>query len=855
MPAVQYLLESAFCLACLYAFYWLALRRQTFFQWNRAYLLLAPVFALLTPALTIRLDKPVQPGVDAAPADWPVLVEQIQSAPRAVQFALEQPLWTLSLGELLWWAYLTITTVLGLLLLIRAVLLIRFIRRCRFHRQQGLTLATGPAGTPLASFFGFVFWHPPAVTAAEQDLMLQHELVHVRQWHSLDLLWIEALIVLQWFNPLLYAYRRSLRAVHEYIADDQVVRHTRQRYHYARLLVKSQHAPNTSLTLVNTFHSLIKNRLTMLAKQPSHPLNRFRYLSALLLCLGLLGLFSFRLVENVPVFAPLHTAFETAEQYAGELREVTVLAEKSQNPERTPYIFYWGLHSCPIEHDPASGQYSGILELKPAEFRQSVSREPRMWNGQTMETIVSFELNQLPVHSDFNRPEVYGVSRKSLSDFAYTIQPGDKIRLTRLLLPNGRDATVTLAFDTTPAGFGPDAPTEIVWSEPGNNTMSGFLIEGGIGKNSVPEPGNKTRSGNGWGYFTWGNYLHTNLNDRGFYTAGEFWDMIESAPQHYQDNGEPSPITRCPIVLLPLRNGDAVEINITNDRNNPATYAEEKKRLRELLKNELRPDVLIYVDVDIPGFTPISGGVIRIVEDNSPALELRRRDMHKFTFEWGAFARAEPQKYGRAFPNQYGELVSIDKGSLKSTQLPLDEIKQLLDLTPHLWEDDLLLKDLSFRVQYKNLSTEYQGNGGLPADFKRNVRENLRIGDTLSLSHFIASGRYLTRHTLEIIAGKNDPKPVRSVRNESNTLQTVRLSVTPNPAHEQATVDISLPKAGPGLFTVTDAMGAVRYSLQTDFHLGITPFKLPLAQINAKGVLYLRLDMPYGSGQAVMVVE
>lgn len=44
MPNIQYLLESAFCLACLYAVYWLALRRKTFFQWNRLYLLLAPLW-------------------------------------------------------------------------------------------------------------------------------------------------------------------------------------------------------------------------------------------------------------------------------------------------------------------------------------------------------------------------------------------------------------------------------------------------------------------------------------------------------------------------------------------------------------------------------------------------------------------------------------------------------------------------------------------------------------------------------------------------------------------------------------------------------------------------------------------
>ncbi|MCK6692312.1 MAG: hypothetical protein L6Q97_09435, partial [Thermoanaerobaculia bacterium] len=637
MPAIQYLLESAFCLACLYAFYWLALRRQTFFQWNRAYLMLAPVLALLIPALTISFDKPAQPEAPGQP-DWPVLVEYVQTAPRAMQEGLQQPVWSLSLGELLWWCYLTIAAILSMRLLHRAVRLTGFIYRHRSGRRDGLTLVSGPDGTPLASFFGYIFWHPHRADKAEHDLMFEHELAHARQWHSLDLLWMEALIVLQWFNPLLYVYRRSLRAVHEYIADDHVVRRTQQRYTYATLLAQSQRTPAEAHGLVNTFHSLIKNRLTMLAKQPSHPLNRLRYLFATLLCFALLGMFSFRMVDRVPFFSPLHTAIETAEHYAGELREVTVLAEKSITNERAPFIFYWGSHACYIEKNPVSGQYSGTLGLKPVDFRQLINREPRLWNGHTLETHLSFRLNGFPVRSDYNNTGTYGSCRKKLSDFAYAIQPGDRIRITNLSLSNSQEATIDLLFDIAPEGLGPNAPTEIYWSEPGNNTLS---------------------SGT-WGYFIWGKYLNTKNNNRDFFTASEFLEMTESAPQHYQENGEPSLTTNCTLVLLPLHNRDAVEITVVHDRNNPAVYAKYKKRLQELTGNELRPDLCIYVDVNVPGFAPISGGVMRIVEDNHPALDLRRDDLHKFTFEWGAFAQAEPAKYGRAFPNKDKNLQSVD---------------------------------------------------------------------------------------------------------------------------------------------------------------------------------------------------
>lgn len=833
MPAIQYLLESAFCLACLYAFYWLALRRQTFFQWNRAYLMLAPVLALLIPALTISFDKPAQLAAAGQP-EWPVLVEYLQTAPRFVENSLQQPVWSLSLGELLWGCYLAIAAVLTIRLLHRAIRLADFIYRHRYSRRNGLTLVSGPDGAPLASFFGYILWHPHRYDKKDHDMVFEHELAHARQWHSLDLLWMEALIVLQWFNPLLYAYRRSLRAVHEYIADDHVVRHTRRRYAYATLLAQSHQESTEAHGLLNTFHSLVKNRLIMLAKLPSHPFNRLRYLLALLLCFVLLGLFSFRLVDRVPLFSPIQTVLEKAEQYAGELREVTVLAEKNMATERTPYIFYWGQLTCYIEKDPLTDKYKGILRLKPVEFRQSVNREPRMWNGQSLETHLSFELNGLLVRSNYDLPEVYGAGRQKLQDFAFSIKPGVHIDISRLGLPNGRNATVTLLFDDAPEGYGPKAPSETVWSEPGNNTAFGME----------------------WGYFTWGNYLHSQKRERDFFTAAEFWNMIASPPQHYREDGEPSQLTYCSVTLLPLRNGDALEISLTHDRNDATVYERHKMRLNDLFKNELRPDVFVYVEFrKTPGDVAISGGVMRIVEDNNPALELRHDHLHKYTFEWGSFARAEPMKYGRAFPDKNGNLVAVDKNSRQSVRMPLDEVKKMLGLTPYFWEDDDLLNGLQFRVQYQEFGAEYAGKAGLPGIFKQEVLEKLRINDTLTLTNFVASGRNLTRHTIEIIAGENDPKPRLAVRNKSAQLKTVRLNVRPNPAHDQATVDITLPEAGQGLFTVTDAMGVVRFSLETDFHAGITPFKLPLAQIKAKGALCLRLDMPYGSGQTVLIAN
>jgi hypothetical protein len=419
-----YLLESAFCLACFYAFYHVALRRETFFQWSRAYLLVTPLLAMVLPALNIRLDRNAEirsANVSEMPSERTEptsailpLVEQVQSSPVALhRYDWSQPVaagWSVSLADALWWLYGAGAIGLLVLLAVRFGRLFWMLHRCRRERQGTVTFATSEVEeVPLASFFGFIFWNKNAQLSESQQFLLEHELVHVRQRHSLDVLLMELMVVLQWFNPLMHTFRRSLCAVHEYIADDYVVRHTRQRRAYATLLVQQAaagtRAPSGS-GLVNTFHLLIKQRLIMLAKRPSRPLRRAKFALALPLAAGLMLLFSFRLVETLPAAAPLRAAIETAANYVATLSEVTIAAEKPiapvvAEPVPTPYILYWGNFQSTIYYEPGTDTYFGNAHLTSAEFRESVLREPRLWNGdaKTLQATISLTVRRLAIQS------------------------------------------------------------------------------------------------------------------------------------------------------------------------------------------------------------------------------------------------------------------------------------------------------------------------------------------------------------------------------------------------------------------------------------------------------------------------
>lgn len=294
----QFLIESSICLLLFYGFYGLVLRKETFFQLNRLYLLVTPLLSIAIPLIHVELYRPeVEPVVDP----W-VLLLLSQSA--ALPDTLDQSVGGgIRVGDLLLAAY-----VLGLvLMLFRLGMAFRGLRRLLrgdTHQLRG----------PAASFFGHIL-HRTSREDSERQLLDAHERVHVREGHSLDILFMELMIAGYWFHPLIYGFRRQLKLIHEFIADARVVGQTGTRYAYARLLVRYSRTP-IDHPLLNTFASFTKKRLLMLNQSPSPAYRRLKYLLALPLFICLLGLFSFNLAEELPspILEPINVATATLDE-------------------------------------------------------------------------------------------------------------------------------------------------------------------------------------------------------------------------------------------------------------------------------------------------------------------------------------------------------------------------------------------------------------------------------------------------------------------------------------------------------------------------------------------------------------
>ncbi|OQD43659.1 energy transducer TonB [Croceivirga radicis] len=278
---LTYILECvAFQLICLLV-YDLFLKKETFFQWNRAFLIVSYLLSLVLPWVKIEaLKTTVSKEAVYYPANWFVQIEGVvvEENPTATSF-LEQ----LSAWE---WAY--IFGVLGM-----AVWLSTKLYRIRKLHREGFkkyypeyTRVTVQKSNVAFSFFKSIFMGD-ALPKNKELQILEHELVHIKQWHSLDLFFFELMRIAFWFNPLVYVYQNRISELHEFIADAKVAKYQRKEQ-YSILL--SQAFKTENISFINQFftQSLIKKRIVMLSKQKSKRIFQLKYILLIPIVLGML---------------------------------------------------------------------------------------------------------------------------------------------------------------------------------------------------------------------------------------------------------------------------------------------------------------------------------------------------------------------------------------------------------------------------------------------------------------------------------------------------------------------------------------------------------------------------------------
>lgn len=125
------------------------------------------------------------------------------------------------------------------------------------------------------SFFKWIAYNPTQFTADELQLIINHEKVHAKEWHSIDIIVSQLLTILFWFNPIMWLYKKELQQNLEFIADQKAQETSSSHINYQKLLLKTS-LPHQQLAITNNFYnSLIKKRIVMLHK--SNILNTWKY--------------------------------------------------------------------------------------------------------------------------------------------------------------------------------------------------------------------------------------------------------------------------------------------------------------------------------------------------------------------------------------------------------------------------------------------------------------------------------------------------------------------------------------------------------------------------------------------------
>ena len=273
---LTYDLKVAVLIAVFYMFYRLMLARETFHHVNRLVLLLTAVASYVLPlcVITIHETVTIQRTANVAVGAW------------QAEAAVEQP------AMPLWQIVLPILFIIGMALTLFHTLwslfrIIRLIKHSEQHPQEDGTIicVTGNAALSPFSWMHYIVMNRSDYETNDATI-LAHERGHIRLRHSWDLILVDTLTALQWFNPAMWMLRSDLRAIHEYEADAAVLSQGINARQYQYLLI-TKAAGIGGYSLVNGIsHSTLKNRINMML----HTKSNRRSLLKLLALLPIIGI-------------------------------------------------------------------------------------------------------------------------------------------------------------------------------------------------------------------------------------------------------------------------------------------------------------------------------------------------------------------------------------------------------------------------------------------------------------------------------------------------------------------------------------------------------------------------------------
>lgn len=291
-PFTNYLIEAGISLGVFTLAYWFFLRKETRFNATRYYLLLALLFSTLLPFLTIRinmnwLQTAQEQQVTFDETNWlgtvTVYAAGIPAKVQQAIFSFDYSMLIYSLGAL------------GAFFVIAAGIfqLLKMVSKNRVFKLKKARLVVSNNEQSPYSFFNYIFIGKNLTEQKDWKAMVQHEMEHVKQGHSFDVLFVDFMMVFQWFNPFYWILRRLVRENHEFLADTAVLRSgSITNANYKQLLL-SQAIGGHPVITSNFFNvKTVKKRFKMITANNKNKYGFIRYTLGVTIALALTLMFA-----------------------------------------------------------------------------------------------------------------------------------------------------------------------------------------------------------------------------------------------------------------------------------------------------------------------------------------------------------------------------------------------------------------------------------------------------------------------------------------------------------------------------------------------------------------------------------
>ena len=365
---IDYIWQSTFCLFFFFGVYWVFLRNEKVFVFTRVYLLITPILGLLFPLVKIPVsfNKP-DISLEQSQLFRALSIEQVPEdvagfygLPEVTVQSTKLPM-LFELKDYFIIFYLAIFSFLAVKVFWQFIQL-RLLKekgwyQTVFKLKEKYFLIPTFGLAPIFSYFNELYWDETQdLSNEEKDQIIKHEIEHIRQGHSWDILYYQILSVIFWFNPAMHLMRSALVDVHEYLADENVLKQTANKENYPKLIVKIAFK-GMDLPIGNYFIRSTTLKRILMMKNSKKP-NRFKMIMILPLTLMLLALVSMK--TKVGLNDLLSSSTQKIEFIKDQLTasqdslEVAIKVKKIKNPNHYELI-------GPLEGEKLTAQLGELM--------------------------------------------------------------------------------------------------------------------------------------------------------------------------------------------------------------------------------------------------------------------------------------------------------------------------------------------------------------------------------------------------------------------------------------------------------------------------------------------------------------